>query len=32
MMAAIKANVKPGNFLPFHLRAANDIAFKKAVE
>ena len=32
MMAAIKANVKPGNFVPFHLRAANDIAFKKAVE
>ena len=30
--AAIKANVKPGNFVPFHLRAANDIAFKKAVE
>ena len=32
MMAAIEANVKPGNFVPFHLRAANDIAFKKAVE
>jgi hypothetical protein len=31
-MAATKANVKPGNFVPFHLRATNAISFKKAVE
>jgi hypothetical protein len=32
MMTGIKANVKPGNCVPFHLIAANDIVFKKAIE
>ena len=30
--AAIKANVTPGSFVPFNLRAANEIAFKKGIE
>jgi predicted patatin/cPLA2 family phospholipase len=30
MMAAIKSNVSPGNFVPFHMQSANAVAFEKA--
>jgi hypothetical protein len=29
MMAAIKSNISPGNFVPFHMRSANEVAFEK---
>ena len=29
MMTAIKSNVSPGNFVPFHLRSVNEEAFEK---
>jgi hypothetical protein len=30
MMAAIKSNISPGNFVSFHMRSANEAAFEKA--
>jgi hypothetical protein len=30
MMAAIKSNISPGNFVSFHMRSANEVAFEKA--
>ena len=31
MTTTIKSNVSPGNFVPFHLRSVDEIAFNKAV-
>ena len=31
MMTAIKSNISPGNFVPFHLRSVDETAFNKAV-
>jgi hypothetical protein len=29
-MAAIKSNISPGSFFPFHMQSANEVAFEKA--